>query len=130
MSYTTIVMQSSPVAVKKLPALKAYAKKNRMTVTKAEKGKVIISAIWSEADGTFENDLTPSLAAHLKETAHFLMTIYYGELKDGTSSVDAVYFIEMKPTGAAKRIGIEMNDISAPWTKKSIWAKKAIKWTA
>ncbi len=130
MSYTTIVMQSSPVAVKKLPAFKAYAKKNHMTVTKAPAGKVIISAIWSEAAGTFENDLTQSLAKHLKETAHFLMTIYYGELKDGTSSVDAVYFIEMKPSGDAKRIGIEMNDISGPWTRKGAWAKKAINWSA
>jgi hypothetical protein len=35
----------------------------------------------------------------------------------------------MKPTGAAKRIGIEMNDISGPWTKKGLWSKKAINWT-
>ena len=127
---TTIVMHSSPVAGKKLPALKAYAKKNGMKVAPAADGKVTISAIWSEEAGTFENDLTPSLAKHLKETAHFLMTIYYGELADGTSAVDAVYFIEMKPSGEAKRIGIEMNDISGPWTRKSAWPKKAINWSA
>jgi len=130
MSSTTIVMQSSPVAVKKLPAFKAYAKTRGMTVTKADAGKFVVSAIWSEAAGTFENDLTPDFAKHLKETAHFLMTIYEGELKDGTSCVEAVYFIELKPNGTAKRIGIELNDITGPWTKKGLWAKKAINWNA
>jgi hypothetical protein len=36
----------------------------------------------------------------------------------------------MKPSGEAKRIGIEMNDISGPWTRKSAWPKKAINWSA
>ena len=130
MSSYTIVMQSSPVAVKKLPAFKAYAKKHHMQVAKADAGKVIVSAIWSEEGGTFENDLTKSFAKHLKSDAHFLMTIYCGELADGTSAVEAVYFIAMKPSGEAKRIGIEMNDISGPWTRKSAWPKKAINWSA
>lgn len=130
MSNYTIVMQSSPVAVKKLTAFKAYAKKNGMVVAKADEGKVTVSATWSETDGTFENDLTPSLAKHLKEAAHFLMTIYCGELANGTSKVEAVYFIEMAPSGEARRIAIEMQDISGPWTRKSAWPKKAIDWNA
>ena len=130
MSTYTIVMQSSPVAVKKLAAFKAYAKKNGMEVAKADGGKVLVTAIWSEADDTFEYDLTQSFAKHLKEAAHFLMTIYCGKYKDGTSAVEALYFIEMAPSGESKRIAIELNDISGPWTKKSLWAKKAIDWSA
>ena len=46
-------MQSSPVAAKKLTALKAYAKKNGMVVSKPVDGKVTLSAVWSETTGTF-----------------------------------------------------------------------------
>lgn len=130
MSNYSIVMQSSPVAPKKLTALKAYAKKNGMVVSKPVEGKVTLSAVWSETNGTFENDLTPSLAKHLKETVHLLMTIYYGQLEDGSGKVDAVYFIKMDPSGEAQRIAIEMDDISGPWTRKSAWPKKSIDWSA
>lgn len=130
MSNYSIVMQSSPVAVKKLPAFKTYAKKNGMVVAKADEGKVTVSALWSETDGTFENDLTKSFAKHLKETAHFLMTIYCGKLDGGTDRVEAVYFIKMEPSGESQRIAIEMHDISGPWTRKSAWPKKTIDWTA
>jgi len=129
MSTYTIVMQSSPVAVKQLPVFKAYAKKNGMKVTKAEGGKVLVSALWSEADNTFEFDLTQDFAKHLKSAAHFLMTIYCGHHKDGTSAVEAVYFIRMEPSGKSQRIAIEMNDVAGPWTKKNLWAKKAINWS-
>ena len=130
MSNYSIVMQSSPVAPKKLTALKAYAKKNGIVVSKPVEGKVTLSAVWSETNGTFENDLTPSLAKHLKETVHLLMTISYGQLDDGTGKVEAVYFIKMDPSGEAQRIAIEMDDISGPWTRKSAWPKKAIDWNA
>ena len=130
MSNYSIVMQSSPVAPKKLSALKTYAKKNGMVVSKPAGGKVTLSAVWSETNGTFENDLTPSLAKHLKETVHLLMTIYYGQLEDGAGKVEAVYFIKMDPSGKAQRIAIEMDDISGPWTRKSAWPKKAIDWSA
>ena len=130
MSNYSILMQSSPVAVKKLPAFRTYAKKNGMVVTKADAGKVTVSALWSETDGTFENDLTQSFAEHLGETAHFLMTIYCGKPEGGPDRVEAVYFIKMDPSGKSQRIAIEMQDISGPWTRKTAWPKKAIDWTS
>ncbi len=129
MSTYTIVMQSSPVAVKNLPAFKAYAKKNGMKVAKAKDGTVLVTALWSEADATFEFDLTQSFAEHLKKDAHFLMTVYCGQHKNGTSAVEALYFIKMAPSGKSQRIAVEMNDIAGPWTKKNLWAKKAINWS-
>ena len=91
MSNYSIVMQSSPVAPKKLTALKAYAKKNGIVVSKPVEGKVTLSAVWSETNGTFENDLTPSLAKHLKETVHLLMTISCGQIDDGTGKVSGLF---------------------------------------
>ena len=101
-----------------------------MVVTKADAGKVTVSALWSETDGTFENDLTKSFSEHLGETAHFLMTIYCGMLEGGPDRVEAVYFIKMDPSGKSQRIAIEMQDISGPWTRKTAWPKKAIDWTS
>lgn len=130
MSNYSIVMQSSPVAPKKAHRPESLRQKNGIVVSKPVEGKVTLSAVWSETNGTFENDLTPSLAKHLKETVHLLMTISYGQLDDGTGKVEAVYFIKMDPSGEAQRIAIEMDDISGPWTRKSAWPKKAIDWNA